>query len=126
MEVKLQFAKGLKDAETIYEVIVKRTGATTKVQLLEDGIDISEHKVLDTYKKINQIIGLDFEVFSQLTYQSSTDLLEFLKATDANRKKFLINLFNLEKYIAIGEKIKVKATAVDRESTILFRRVEIY
>ena len=61
--VSLQFSKGLKMNETIYEVIVKRTGATTKVQLLEDGIDISEHKVLDTYKKINQIIGLDFEVF---------------------------------------------------------------
>ena len=45
-KVKLQFSKGLKDAETIYEVIVKRTGATTKVHLLENGIDISEHKVL--------------------------------------------------------------------------------
>ena len=56
--------------------------------------------MLDTYKKIYEILGLDFEVFSQLTYQSSTDLLEFLKATDANRKKFLINLFNLEKYIS--------------------------
>ena len=82
---------------------VVRSGAQTKVKLLENGIDISDHKVLDTYKKIQQIVGLDFEVFSQLTYQSSTDLLEFLKATDTNRKKFLINLFNLEKYIQIGE-----------------------
>ena len=78
-------------------------------------MDISDHKVLDTYKKISDIIGLDFEVFSQLTYQSSTDLLEFLKATDANRKKFLINLFNLEKYIAIGEKIKLNHTEQIRE-----------
>ena len=60
-------------------------------------------------------MGLDFEVFSQLTYQSSTDLLEFLKATDANRKKFLINLFNLEKYITIGERIKVKSSETDKE-----------
>ena len=77
-----------------YEVKVQRSGATTKVQLLKTGTDISDLKVLDTYKRIHEIIGLDFEVFSQLTYQSSTDLLEFLKATDANRKKFLINLFN--------------------------------
>jgi len=98
-----------------YEVGVVRSGAQTKVKLLENGIDISDHKVLDTYKKIAEIVGTDFEVFSQLTYQSSTDLLEFLKATDANRKKFLINLFNLEKYIAIGEKIKGKSTEADRE-----------
>ena len=72
-----------------YVVSVTRTGAQTKVKLLEDGKDVSDHKVLDTYKMISEIVGLDFEVFSQLTYQSSTDLLEFLKATDANRKKFL-------------------------------------
>ena len=95
---------------------VTRSGAQTKVKLLENGIDISDHKVLDTYKKYNKFLGLDFEVFSQLTYQSSTDLLEFLKATDTNRKKFLINLFNLEKYIAIGERIKAKATSTDRDN----------
>jgi DNA repair exonuclease SbcCD ATPase subunit len=98
-----------------YRVSVNRTGATTKVQLLEDGVDISEHKVLDTYKKIQDILGLDFEIFTQITYQSSTDLLDFLKATDTNRKKFLINLFNLEKYITIGELIKTNAGIVDRD-----------
>ena len=60
-----------------YKVSVVRSGAQTKVKLIENGTDISDHKVLDTYKKIQQIVGLDFEVFSQLTYQSSTDLLEF-------------------------------------------------
>jgi len=102
-----------------YTIGVVRSGAQTKVKLIEDGVDISDHKVLDTYKKIQEIIGLDFEVFSQLTYQSSTDLLEFLKATDTNRKKFLINLFNLQKYIEIGDKIKAKATQVDRETVKL-------
>jgi DNA repair exonuclease SbcCD ATPase subunit len=114
-KVFLAFTQGRGDTEVTYEVQVTRSGAQTKVQLWEDGVDISDHKVLDTYKVLSDIIGLDFDVFSQLTYQSSTDLLEFLKATDANRKKFLINLFNLEKYIAIGEKVKVKATEVDRE-----------
>jgi DNA repair exonuclease SbcCD ATPase subunit len=101
-----------------YEVSIKRIGAQTKVQLIEDGKDISEHKVLDTYKKISDIIGSNFEVFSQLTYQSSTDLLDFLKATDTNRKKFLINLFNLEKYIDIGERIKVKSSELDKEVNV--------
>ena len=99
-----------------YGVNVQRTGASTKVKLIKNGVDISDHKVLDTYKKIQDILGLDFEVFSQLTYQSSTDLLEFLKATDTNRKKFLINLFNLQKYIEIGDMIKATASQVDRDA----------
>ena len=102
-----------------YGVNVQRTGASTKVKLIKNGVDISDHKVLDTYKKIQDVLGLDFEVFSQLTYQSSTDLLEFLKATDTNRKKFLINLFNLQKYIEIGDKIKAKASQVDRDAVKL-------
>lgn len=98
-----------------YSVVVKRSGASTKVELYENGVDISEHKVLDTYKKIQDIIGLDFEIFAQITYQSSVDLLDFLKATDTNRKKFLINLFNLEKYIAIGDKIKLRTSEIDKD-----------
>ena len=101
-----------------YSVAVQRSGASTKVQLLKCGIDISDHKVLDTYKKIQELLGINFEIFSQLTYQSSVDLLEFLKATDTNRKKFLINLFNLEKYIMIGDKIKVQAQSLDKEFSI--------
>ena len=98
-----------------YVISVKRTGASTKIELKEGGVDISDHKVLDTYKKIQNILGLDFEIFSQLTYQSSTDLLDFLKATDTNRKKFLINLFNLEKYVNIGETIKIKYNSADKD-----------
>jgi DNA repair exonuclease SbcCD ATPase subunit len=97
-------------------IMVSRSGAQTKVKFTKDGVDESEHKVLDTYKKIATVIGTDFEVFSQLTYQSSTDLLDFLKATDTNRKKFLINLFNLEKYITIGDKIKAKTSNTEKEN----------
>ena len=98
-----------------YEINVVRNNNTTKVKLIENGLDITEHKVLDTYKKIQKLFALDFEVFSQLTYQSSTDLLDFLKATDTNRKKFLINLFNLEKYVDIGNQVKIKISSTEKE-----------
>ena len=91
-----------------YNIKVERTGSKSSVKFISDNTNLTEHKVLDTYKTIQELIGLDFNIFSQLTYQSSTDLLEFLKATDTNRKKFLINLFNLEKYIKIGEVLKVE------------------
>lgn len=98
-----------------YTIETKRTGASTKVKLSKEGIDISDHKILDTYKKLHALLGLDFEIFSQLTYQSSVDLLDFLKATDTNRKKFLINLFNLEKYVQIGETLKLKYNSTDKD-----------
>lgn len=103
---------------TEYAVTIKRVGAQTKVQLIQDGVDVSEHKVLDTYKKISSIVDADFEVFSQLTYQSSTDLLDFLKATDTNRKKFLIKLFNLEKYLNFGDQMKSRSSEIDKELNV--------
>ena len=101
-----------------YDITVTRTGATSKVKLLQNSIDISEHKVLDTYKKLVSILGMDFDIFKQLTYQSSKDLLEFINATDTNRKKFLINLFKLNKYIEIGEEIKKLLSNAEKELNI--------
>jgi DNA repair exonuclease SbcCD ATPase subunit len=98
-----------------YVLEVVRSSTQTKVALLENGVDISEHKVLDTYKKLHSILGMEFEVFSQLTYQSSTDLLDFLKATDSNRKKFLINLFGFEKYLEIGDQLKQVTSEKDKD-----------
>lgn len=98
-----------------YRIEVSRTGASSKVFLYENGVDISEHKVPDTYKKISEIIGMNFDTFSQLTYQSSTDLLDFIKATDTNRKKFLISLFNLNRYVEIGEQVKKQSSELERE-----------
>jgi len=101
--------------EESYVVAVSRSGNSGKVNFYNGTTDLTEHKVLDTYKKIAEILGMDFEIFSQLTYQSSTDLLDFIKATDTNRKKFLINLFGLEKYIAIGDTLKLKISEVEKE-----------
>jgi DNA repair exonuclease SbcCD ATPase subunit len=97
-----------------YVVSVNRKGAITKVKLLKNGQDISEHKVPDTYKKIKEVLG-DYEVFCPLTYQSSKNMLAFIEATDTARKNFLITLFNLTRYVNIGEVVKLKLTEVERE-----------
>jgi DNA repair exonuclease SbcCD ATPase subunit len=102
-------------ADDEYKVVASRSGAAGEVALYKNGKNISEHKTLDTYKLIADAIGRDFETFSQLTYQSSTDSLEFLKATDTNRKKFLINLFNMTRYLEIGDELKVLSNTKDKE-----------
>ena len=65
---------------------------------------------------MGNILGIDFKTFSQLVYQNTNASLQFLTATDTNRKKFLINLFNLEKYITIGDKIKFKTSATEKDN----------
>lgn len=80
--------------------------STIKLSLLKNGEDISSHSATNTYKTIQDILGYDFKTFWGLIYQSSKDGLEFLTATDTNRKKFLINLFNLSLYIHIHENFK--------------------
>jgi DNA repair exonuclease SbcCD ATPase subunit len=92
--------------EVQYEIDVTRKGATSKVKLFENGDDISSHTATNTYKSILGIIGIDFKVFGQLVYQNVNNSLQFLTATDANRKKFLIDLFNLSAYIDLFETFK--------------------
>lgn len=81
-----------------YTIDINRA-SSLKIKLLADGEDISSHTATGTFKTLEGILGLDFKTFSQLVYQSTTSSLQFLTATDTNRKKFLIDLLNLEKYI---------------------------
>ncbi|NDD82989.1 hypothetical protein EBZ38_01720 [bacterium] len=99
--IKLNFDYNLKQ----YEINLDRK-STLKVKLIEDGADISSHTATDTFKTIEKILGIDFKVFVQLMYQSTTDGLSFLTATDTNRKKFLIDLFGLNEYEEYHELFK--------------------
>jgi DNA repair exonuclease SbcCD ATPase subunit len=79
---------------------------TAKVKLIKNGEDVSSHTATSTYNTIQEIIGIDFKTFSQLVYQSTNTSLQFLTATDTNRKKFLIDLLNLDHYVDLHEKFK--------------------
>lgn len=92
-------------------------GATQTVKLTCDGEDISSHTSTATYKTIEELIGYDHKTFCQIVYQSSSASLEFLTATDGNRKKFLIDLLNLTKYVELGDVFKGLATGVDKAVT---------
>ena len=90
--------------------------SSLKLKLVKNGEDISSHTSINTYKTIAEIIGIpEFKTFVQLIYQSSTQSLEFLTATDTNRKKFLISLLQLEKYIELHELFKTKVKHVSED-----------
>jgi DNA repair exonuclease SbcCD ATPase subunit len=88
-----------------YSVKVERK-ASIKVVLECDGKDISSHTATNTFKTISEVLGVDFKTFSQLVYQSTTSSLQFLTATDTNRKKFLIELLNLDYYLTLFDNFK--------------------
>jgi len=104
-----------KDGST-YEITIRRK-SSIKVKLEKDGEDISSHTATNTYKTIQGIIGIDFKTFSQLVYQNTNASLQFLTATDANRKKFLIDLLQLEHYVELFDVFKAASKEATTKST---------
>ena len=88
-----------------YKIDVVRR-ASIKVKLYKNGEDISSHTATNTYKSVEKIIGIDFKTFSQIVYQNTNASLQFLTATDTNRKRFLIDLLQLDDYVKYFEVFK--------------------
>jgi DNA repair exonuclease SbcCD ATPase subunit len=104
------------DLYNIYKTIKAGASSTTsKVTLKKNGEDISGHTATQTYKLIIDLLGMDMTTFSKLVYQSIGSSLDFLTATDSNRKKFLIILLDLDKYAVIEKQVKDKIKEVKVE-----------
>jgi len=101
-----------------YNISVSRR-ATLKCKLTKNGEDISSHTASNTYKTLGEILGIDFKTFTQLVYQNTNTSLQFLTATDTNRKKFLIDLLKLDDYVSYFETFKEGVRVATQEVTIL-------
>lgn len=108
--IELEFSKD----DTEYRIKTRR-GASQAVNFYRDGTDISSHTSTQTYKQIEEVIGMDHKTFSQIVYQSSASSLEFLTSPDTARKKFLIEILNLGRYTQAGEVFKVAAGELSKE-----------
>lgn len=117
--IELTFTKD----EDSYEIKTIR-GTSQTVSLFKNGNNISAHTATATFNLIQEILGFDHKTFSQLVYQSSASSLEFLTATDTNRKKFLIELLNLSRYIEAFEVFKNSAKEVAEEVLVLETKVK--
>jgi len=106
-----------------YRVIYERK-ASLNLTLLENGIDISGHTASTTYKLIEEKLGVDYNIFTALTYQCSDSHLDFLKATDTTRKDFLAKLLNLKQYEELYNLFKAEVTANTKAVTRLNALVE--
>ena len=97
-----------------YEIDVTRK-ASIKCKLYENGEDISSHTATNTYKTVQELLGLDFKTFTQLVYQNTNTSLQFLTATDTNRKKFLIDLLKLDEYVEFFDIFKEASREISIE-----------
>jgi DNA repair exonuclease SbcCD ATPase subunit len=97
-----------------YEIELHRK-SSLKLVLRKNGEDISSHTSTGTYKSLENIMKMDFKTFAQLTYQSSISSLQFLMATDTNRKTFLVSLFNLLKYTKLFDTFKDEVRKVSKQ-----------
>jgi DNA repair exonuclease SbcCD ATPase subunit len=98
------------------EYTIKTTRGTQQtVKLLKNGQDISAHTATQTYKIIEEIVGIDHKSFAQIVYQSNAMSLEFLTSADTARKKFLIEILNLTKYTKANEVFKEISLELGKE-----------
>ena len=109
--------------DDVYSVNINRK-TNIKVKLEKNGEDISSHTATNTYKTIQDIIGVDFKTFSQLVYQNTNASFQFLTATDTNRKKFLIDLLHLENYVELFDIFKEASRLVSSEITGLQAKID--
>lgn len=105
-----------------YKVSTERN-SNIKVRLFKNGEDISSHTATNTFKQLEELVGIDFKTFQQLVYQSTNSSLAFLTATDTARKKFLIDLFDLSEYTRLFELFKKAASDLAAETNTLDGRI---
>ena len=107
----------------VYVVSTERSSGI-KIKLFKNEEDISSHTATNTFKQIEELIGIDFKTFQQLVYQSTNSSLAFLTATDTARKKFLIDLFDLSEYTRLFELFKEAAKSLGTEVSTLEGKIE--
>ena len=104
-----------------YVASTTRKKDKAEVSLTKNGISITAHTSKGTFQLIEQILGMDYELFMQYVYQSSKFSTEFLTATPATRKAFLSKMLDLEPInadiLAVSDFIKSTTSAVSALNT---------
>lgn len=82
---------------------------TAKVELiLPDGM-VFQGKKRETDQKIEEIIGLDAEQFTQIAMIAQGDFLKLLHAESRERKKIFSKIFQTKLYYKVQEELKERA-----------------
>ncbi len=117
--------------------VVKRSGSN-EAELRSGGLLIAGPKTSDVNKKVEEILGINYDLFSRAIYAEQNQLDAFLKMSPSQRKEKLDELLGLDKYesarssaVTLSTKLKKYAEEKKRfvdeqKKKIDFARVEEY
>lgn len=107
------------------EYEITRGTKPSKLEILKNGLKLDENKNKKDFQQYieKEILGLDFKTFSNLIYYNPNNMTPILKMNKPAKREFLENLFDLDEYNSVrdklSEKIKTKeATLRDIEDVI--------
>lgn len=104
------------DDQYIIERYRKSTKHKNKVRLICNGQDISEKSTADTNKKIQQLVGMDYNTFvNSILFSQGNGAGRFAVATDKEKKEILDNVVKLEIYGTAQNIAKDKVKAKEAE-----------
>jgi DNA repair exonuclease SbcCD ATPase subunit len=116
MEVRLGFKKDEKSYE-----IYRCRGNNTNIQITCDGVDITLDSVSENDKMIVDLIGISYELFTNIVVFSGSSE-PFLQKSVGDQRKLIEELFNItilsEKAKKLKEKIKVTESDIKVQEAI--------
>ena len=110
--IRLDFGLGAKRYTAVR--VVHRTstgGATTKEARLESGGEVLAGNVKELNKRIDELIGLDFQQFTTCVALPQGEFARFLKQTASERQQLLSQLLGLDIYRQVRAKASNAQTA---------------
>lgn len=109
----------VKNAKTSYSIVNNRSN--NKIIITEDGKEIQVKGIAGQLKQIKDIIGLDFDTLTSLTYISQGTLQAILDTT--NKDNILYQFFNVEAIHSIEDLLKEERKELKTFRTVLIARL---
>ncbi|MDD3278355.1 MAG: SMC family ATPase [Lachnospiraceae bacterium] len=91
---------------------------------LPDG-EIYRGKMTETNKKIQQIIGLDKDQFTQIVMIAQGEFLKLLQAGTEERKKIFSRIFHTGIYWRMEQELQAKAVGQKEQLNVLWERIRV-
>lgn len=108
-EVSLTFSIDEKE----YEII--RTIKPSKLNLFENGVDISRDSMANTTEYILNILNLTPEIFTNCICLSINSTVPFMAQKNLEKKKFIEGIFNLDVFSKMNSGLKEEYSDVKKE-----------
>jgi DNA repair exonuclease SbcCD ATPase subunit len=96
-----------------YEII--RTIKPSKLNLFENGVDISRDSMANTTEYILSILNLTPEIFTNCICLSINSTIPFMAQKNLDKKKFIEGIFNLDVFSKMNSSLKEEYNDVKKE-----------